>query len=280
MFNRRAAKAFSLACATILATFSAQSVAENPVRSSNPFKRIPAGVYRPLYPDAPTAGEKKQIAVPVSAFELQIYPTTNQMFRSFVEQQKRWRRSAIPALFADRTYLRSWTSDTEFSRDPESPVTDVSWFAAKAYCKWLGGRLPRSEEWEYVAQASETAFDGSEDDQYLERILRWYGRSEAVPHGTVGQWTNAYGISDMHGLVWEWVADFNTSMVTGESRSDGDTEKDMFCGGSAAFASEKQKRDYAAFMRFAFRSSLEGNYALPLLGFRCARDITPNHPVR
>ena len=79
----------------------------------------------------------------------------------------------------------------------------------------------------------------------------------------------------MHGLVWEWVADFNSALVTGESREDGTMESNMFCGGAAALASDRQKLDYAIFMRFAFRSSLEGQSALPHLGFRCARDSSP-----
>jgi formylglycine-generating enzyme required for sulfatase activity len=75
----------------------------------------------------------------------------------------------------------------------------------------------------------------------------------------------------MHGLVWEWVEDFNSAMVTGESRADSGIERDLFCGSGAASASDF--RDYAAFMRYAFRSSLDAKYAVSNLGFRCARSV-------
>ena len=76
----------------------------------------------------------------------------------------------------------------------------------------------------------------------------------------------------MHGSVWEWVSDFNTALVTGESRQDAGLERDLFCGAGSLAASEQQRRNYAAFIRFAFRGSLQGNYSVNNLGFRCARD--------
>jgi formylglycine-generating enzyme required for sulfatase activity len=75
-----------------------------------------------------------------------------------------------------------------------------------------------------------------------------------------------YGISDLHGLVWEWTLDFNSSLVTGESRGDGSLERSLYCGSGAAGAADFE--DYAALMRYAFRSSLEARYAVGNLGFR------------
>jgi sulfatase modifying factor 1 len=73
----------------------------------------------------------------------------------------------------------------------------------------------------------------------------------------------------MHGLIWEWVDDFNSSFVTGESREDSSFNKDMFCG--AGSLSSTDKENYAAYMRFAFRSSLKGKNAVWNLGFRCVK---------
>ncbi|MEI7782572.1 MAG: formylglycine-generating enzyme family protein, partial [Planctomycetota bacterium] len=70
--------------------------------------------------------------------------------------------------------------------------------------------------------------------------------------------------------VWEWVDDFNTAMVTGESRADNGVERDLFCGAGAAGAQDTG--NYAAFMRLALRSSLQANNTTTALGFRCARD--------
>ena len=66
------------------------------------------------------------------------------------------------------------------------------------------------------------------------------------------------------------VEDFNTALVTGESRGDTGLERRLFCGaGSIGSADSK---DYASFMRFAFRSSLKAAYTTKNLGFRCADD--------
>jgi formylglycine-generating enzyme required for sulfatase activity len=81
---------------------------------------------------------------------------------------------------------------------------------------------------------------------------------------------NVFGIWDMHGLVWEWVSDFNTALVTGESRADSGLDRQLFCGSGSSGASDFS--DYAAFMRYAYRSSLRGNYTVANLGFRCAED--------
>jgi formylglycine-generating enzyme required for sulfatase activity len=77
---------------------------------------------------------------------------------------------------------------------------------------------------------------------------------------------NVYGVADLHGLVWEWTLDFNSSLVTGESRADASLDRSRYCGSGAAGASDFQ--DYAAFMRYAFRSSLEARYSVGDLGFR------------
>lgn len=103
-----------------------------------------------------------------------------------------------------------------------------------------------------------------------ERIA-WFTRPTlpTLPDAGAGR-ANFFGVRDLFGLIWEWVDDFNTAMVTGESRVDTGLERDLFCGSGAAGA--RDPSDYAAFMRVGFRSSLRASYAVPNLGFRCATD--------
>lgn len=220
--------------------------------------KIPAGSYTPLYSES----EQKK-TVDVQGFYLDMYPVTNQAFLAFVTQQPHWRKSQVVGLFADSAYLQSWKSDRALGRlNPRSPVTYVSWFAAKAYCKWANKRLPAVDEWEYAAQ--------SNGKKVFKKILDWYSRPTLADLPPVGStFKNTWGVYDMHGLIWEWVLDFNTTFITGESRGDSALERKLYCGAGALRSSDP--KDYAAFMRYGFRSSLQARYCVANLGFRCAQ---------
>lgn len=228
--------------------------------------RVEAGVFRPIYSNEPEQ--------PVAAFLLDETPVTNGEFLEFVTANPRWQRSKASKLFVDERYLANWADDlTPGANAPlDHPVTQVSWFAARAYAQWKGGRLPTLAEWEWAASASETRADGRSDTNFLARILAWYGRPANTGTRPVRSiYKNFWGAWDMHGQVWEWVEDFNSALVTGESRNDSALEGGLFCGSGAAGAADVE--DYAAFMRFAFRSSLKARYTTSALGFRCARDL-------
>jgi len=241
---------------------------------------IPGGAYSPLYKSS-----VETEPVEVDSFLIDIHPVTNGEFLEFVTTHPNWRRSQVKPIFADESYLRHWGGDLDLGPHADIirdlPVTNVSWFAARAYAKWKGKRLPTVSEWELVGLASESRADGREEAGYYNRILEWYGR----PNLPIEQWKpqtfrNFYGVYGMHGLIWEWVDDFNTALVTGESRGDSELERSLFCGSGSVNSSNF--RDYAAFMRFGFRSSLSAAYAIPNLGFRCAKDADneSNHSPR
>jgi formylglycine-generating enzyme required for sulfatase activity len=243
-------------------------------RAGTAMVNVPAGSYVPLYPPPrgqaqrqPPPGIRRR--VPVAAFTMAAYPVTNGDYLAFVLEHPEWRRSRVKSLFADASYLRHWRGDLELGdRAPAaSPVVHVSWFAARAYLKSRGQRLPTVDEWEYVAAASESRRDASREPAFLNRLRQWYGRPTPDVLPAVGSAVrNVYGVHDLHGLVWEWTLDFNSALVTGESRADASLERSLFCGGSAAGAADFE--DYAAFMRYAFRSSLDARYSVANLGFR------------
>ena len=230
---------------------------------------IPAGVYRPMFSGP---NEAKEIAV--RSFYLDILPVTVGEYLEFVRANPRWQRSHVPRTFADEGYLKDWAGDlipgTNTTMD--APVTCVSWFTAKAFAQWKGKRLPSVAEWERAAGASATQPDGENDPAFRQQVLQWYvtpsSALQPVRHGPANLW----GARDLHGLVWEWVLDFNTEMLTGDSRADSaGLERGLFCGAGAQRA--KSAQDYPAFMRFGFRSSLQASYCVHNLGFRCAKDL-------
>ncbi|HLP77129.1 MAG TPA: SUMF1/EgtB/PvdO family nonheme iron enzyme, partial [Candidatus Paceibacterota bacterium] len=192
---------------------------------------VPNGTYRPIFRSATEAKE-----VPVNAFFLDTSPVTVANFLAFVRANPRWQRSQVKRLFADESYLKNWTADLEpgTNAPADAPVTFVSWFAAKAFAQWKGKRLPTVAEWEYAASASATRPDGENNPQFKQQVLQWY----TLPGSAVGKagsgLPNFWGARDMHGLVWEWVLDFNTAMATGDSRADsGELERGLFCGAGA-----------------------------------------------
>ncbi len=230
---------------------------------------IDAGEYRPLYLNEETP------MISVESFQLDELPVSNRQYLDFVQKNQKWKKERIPGIFAEKQYLQHWIKMNESwqprEKEIEAAVTNVSWFAAESYCQSLGKRLPTVAEWEYVGRASETEADGSNDPAYNQRILTWYGKANSqVPKWVNRSPANVWGIKDMHGLIWEWTDDFNSSLVSGESRADSSLDQTLFCGAGAAGAADPS--DYAAFMRFAFRSSLQASFTLNNLGFRCAKD--------
>ncbi|HEU6447362.1 MAG TPA: formylglycine-generating enzyme family protein [Verrucomicrobiae bacterium] len=229
---------------------------------------IPAGVYRPLFK---SKSEPAKIAV--KSFYLDIEPVSNRDYLEFVRTNPRWRRSHVARIFADESYLKNWADDLDPGRDApaDAPVVNVSWFAAKAYAQWKHKRLPVIAEWEIAANASATNPDGEKDPQFKAEVLKWYSESGATEFLPLGRGEkNFYGVRDLHGLIWEWVADFNSAILSGDSR-DGGVDAKFFCGGGAQSAQNVD--DYPAFMRFAFRGSLKADYCIHNLGFRCAKDL-------
>lgn len=232
---------------------------------------IPGGSYTPLYIQN---SDTRQ----VEAFLIDIEPVTNAQFLAFVRDNPKWRRSQIKHLFADDSYLKHWAGDLDLGPNPDaianSPVTNVSWFAARAYLKSVGKRLPTEDEWEYIGSADEQRPDASRDPAFTKRLLEWYGKPTSPTLPPVGSATpNYYGVKALHGFTWEWVRDFNNSMVTGESRADSGLDRSLYCAGGALGTADPH--NYAAFMRYAFRSSLKGNYTVANLGFRGAKTLSP-----
>ena len=224
---------------------------------------IKEGFFVPLY------GATSKNPILVKSFFIDVYPVTNSEYLSFIRKNTNLSKSAIKGIFADKSYLQYWKSDFDFGNvNPKSPVTNVSWFAAKKYCECLGKRLPTMDEWEYVAMADEKKIDARTKSEFNKYILSWYEKSKTYENAIGKTFKNYWGVYDMHGLVWEWTADFNSIFLSGESRKDKSEDKNLFCGGASVNATDLM--DYAAFMRYAFRGSLKANYSTRNLGFRCA----------
>ncbi|HPM31326.1 MAG TPA: formylglycine-generating enzyme family protein [Chryseolinea sp.] len=240
-----------------------------PFEATTEMVTILGGEYIPLY-------GRDSIRVHVNDLLMDVYPVTNENFAAFVKKNRRWGKSQIKKIFADDNYLMHWQNDTTLgiSMNQQSPVTNVSWYAAKAYCECQGKRMPTVDEWEYVAMADQESADARKKGPYNQYILDWYERPKTFVNPVGKTFQNYWGVYDLHGLVWEWTSDFSSTLLTGESRNDVSSDKNLFCGDGSLKASDLM--NYAAFLRYAFRSSVRANYGVQNLGFRCVKDLQQN----
>lgn len=226
---------------------------------------VKGGTYKPIY-------GKDSTRVVVKSFYMDVYPVTNEEYLLFTKSHPEWKKSNVKKIFADGNYLSNWMNDSSLGTlSKTSPITNVSWFAGTEYCKCQGKRLPTLDEWEYVAMANESMPDARLLENYNKYILSWYETPKTYSNQIGKTYKNYWGIYDMHGLVWEWISDFNSVMMTGESRKDGSNDRALFCGSASLGASDLM--NYAAFMRYAFRGSIKAKYNIQNLGFRCVKDI-------
>ena len=241
------------------------------------YATLPGGQFTSVLPQGSVPGVAA--AVTIAPFQLRVLPVTAGEFRDFVVAHPQWQRGQAPAIVADVRYLADWPAADRIDPAPEAsrrPVTDVSWFAAEAFCDSEHARLPTWLEWEYAAAADETRRDARADPAWRRRILGWYERPANSPLPPVGGAANAYGVRDLHGVGWDWVDDFNALFIAGDSRTQGDPDLLKFCGAGAISIVDRDS--YAVLMRIALLSSLGAADTTRSLGFRCARPLEGKTP--
>ncbi len=223
---------------------------------------VPAGVYVPFFKNG-----TETRGVPVAPICLTASAVTQEEFLGFVRDHPDWRKSRIKKLYAESSYLADWQDDlTPLPETLSEPVTFVSWFAAGAYCKALGGRLPTVAEWERFAGGNAPpdkpgATAGGATGSGTAPFAFAMGRSAPELANTPLAFQG----------VWEWTANFNSTMVSGRIGTSAGANSSQFCGDGIRAV---DPANYGAFLRYSFRSSLRGNFALKNLGFRCVREVS------
>jgi formylglycine-generating enzyme required for sulfatase activity len=173
---------------------------------------VPSGKFLMGSPDGEPEdrpNEKPQHEVTIPQFFMGRYPIT----------QAQWKAvSCLPQ--ADRKLEED---PSRFKGNKNNPVENISWYDAVEFCARLEKhtkrpyRLPSEAEWEYACRA------GTKTPFYFGKTIttevanydgtftyndgpKGEDRGKTTPVNYFGI-ANAFGLSDMHGNVWEWCAD-------------------------------------------------------------------------
>lgn len=230
------------------------------------------------------------------------YPVTVDQFRAFVTATAHAVGNKCWVVESGRSFERSGVSWSEprFQQTGSHPVTCVDWNDAKTFAEWLSKvtgqpyRLLSEAEWEYSARGrTETGkypmfFFG--DDQLsmcrhgngadltakrsIDGATNWQifncddGYSYTSPVGSFRE--NAFGLSDVHGNVWQWVEDCYTPNYRGAS-TDGSAATSKKC--SRRTARGGSWFNFPGYLRSANRQWFAPDNRTHVLGFRVARSL-------
>jgi len=198
--------------------------------------------------------------VSLDAFYMDIYEITNARYAECVTAGQ------CSAPSKSSSYTRSsYYGNSQYA---DYPVIYVSWNDANTYCTWRGGQLPTEAEWEKAARGGLVGklYPGGD---HISCMNANYS-SACIGDDTtpVGEYApNGYGLYDMAGNVWEWVADwydsdFYKSSPTENPTGPTDGSSRVLRGGSWYVDDD--------YVRVAYRRSIAPTYRYNNFGFRCA----------
>jgi formylglycine-generating enzyme required for sulfatase activity len=239
--------------AFVVAAAAAQIHAQAPALPRIEWKRIPAGSFQmgcvPADMRCDADERPRHMVTLTRPFELMATEVTKTMFAALamLDDQPPW------------------------STLPEHPVAIVDWSEAVEFCKAVGGRLPTEAEWEYAARGGRAdsiypwGDDGPDDREKSPRGAAFEGDS-ARAVGTFGP--NGFGLFDMAGNVWEWVADAYAAYPAEAIRDPQRAETSQFRVVRGGAYGDDQGN-----LRLSNRTPNRARNINVNVGFRCARDV-------
>ena len=230
--------------------------------------------------------EKPIHSVYVDAFYMDEYEVTNAEYAEFLNAKGKHTDGNITWLDigADRCRIeyvsRVYRAKTGYETHP---VVEVSWYGAMAYAAWKGKRLPTEAEWEKAARGGLSGLKypwgnaiDSTNANYNNHV------KDTTPVGKYA--ANGYGLYDMSGNVWEWCLDeYNGnfySVSPAQNPLSGANSIQWLLDNYTGVNTRHVVRggswyNNATYVRAAFRNYVAFALSDDVLGFRCARTVSP-----
>lgn len=245
---------------------------------------IPAGWFQ-RGSDTGAADEKPVRTLYVDAFYMDAYAVTNAEYKAFINAVPEWQKDNISEKYHDGAYLAHWDGNTYRTDQADHPVDHVSWYAAMAYAKWAGKRLPTEAEWEKAARGGLIGRKypwGDDEDATRATTQLWESPPITTPVGSYPP--NAYGLYDMIGNVWEWCLDAYASDFYAKAPNRnplaGAVSRETLISGALEVETPRVLRGGAwigdpRIPSVAVRDASQPRRTLSLAGFRCVRNVSP-----
>lgn len=212
---------------------------------------------------------KPRRRVYLGSYHIDKHEVTNQQFLEFVQANPEWAPGRVAADKQDGNYLAHWKGGRPSSDDLDRPVTYVSWFAANAYARWKGKRLPTEAEWEKAATGNtrgQKYWWGDYSDA-KQAVYEFYPEKRPAKVGTFPE--NGYGVFEILGNVEEWVADtYDEDFYNRAGEENPFNNEDGAAKGYRGGSFRSRGRDITIFAR----NGADPRTCSDQIGFRCAQD--------
>ena len=242
--------------------------------------KIPAGEFQ-------MGSEELMYATPLHTvyldeFYIDPYEVTNAQFKAFIDANPEWSKENISSKYHNGNYLQLWDGNDYPNGKANHPVVYVSWYAAMAYARWKGKRLPTEAEWEKAARGGVAGrrYVWGDSRAPSKANYGYYGRRTSP----VGSYLpNGYGLYDMGGNVWEHCLDlFDKNFYRNSPKKspiagvpDIEALMENFTSIQTEHVSRGGSWNTPGPAHVASRGSDTPTNTNSWLGFRCAKSIPP-----